>query len=348
MNPSNNIALKNIDIICFKREESDGIKGILIILIVAAHNTFLTPTSGDLQHFIYFFHVAIFFILPFFYRKKHPITWKDFVNSWIRTWVPYSIFFLFSTIVYYGFIRHEIPDFVRCLEAFLFANQGRLKEATGFHFLWFLPAYCIMSCCRDVLIRLSKRNKMILSFVLLLWSSLSCIESPWRDFFYYFTPLGIPYGLFYAGLGVATWICAQWMAKASTLQHWSRSCLILLFGVCAMLYFKLQISWFYQLILPIDCFLLLYSFRAKIGKCSWLQALGKQSLGIYLLHVYLYNVFVIISRNWIIPDIVKGVIVVVFTLAIAWGGLELVSRNCPRLMRWVFPRGLLHKNEGAF
>ena len=53
------------------RDESNIIKGILILLIVLGHNHFLM--DGEyvrLQIQLYKFHVIEFFILPFFYKMK--------------------------------------------------------------------------------------------------------------------------------------------------------------------------------------------------------------------------------------------------------------------------------------
>ena len=69
------------------RDESNIIKGILILLIVLGHNHFLM--DGEyvrLQIQLYKFHVIEFFILPFFYKmtlledghiSQHTFTYED-------------------------------------------------------------------------------------------------------------------------------------------------------------------------------------------------------------------------------------------------------------------------------
>ena len=59
------------------RDESNIIKGILILLIVLGHNHFLM--DGEyvrLQIQLYKFHVIEFFILPFFYKMKADTSWE--------------------------------------------------------------------------------------------------------------------------------------------------------------------------------------------------------------------------------------------------------------------------------
>lgn len=49
---------------------SNTLKGILIILIVIGHNSILTKNIDGLFSYLYSFHVMLFFILPWFYKKQ--------------------------------------------------------------------------------------------------------------------------------------------------------------------------------------------------------------------------------------------------------------------------------------
>lgn len=72
------------------RDESNIIKGILILLIVLGHNHFLM--DGEyvrLQIQLYKFHVIEFFILPFFYKMKADTSWEHLRDIIVRNWVPY-------------------------------------------------------------------------------------------------------------------------------------------------------------------------------------------------------------------------------------------------------------------
>ena len=54
------------------RNQSETIKGILILLIVFGHNHVLCPNTeiGGMMDYLYLFHIAGFFILPFFYKTN--------------------------------------------------------------------------------------------------------------------------------------------------------------------------------------------------------------------------------------------------------------------------------------
>lgn len=69
------------------RDESNIIKGILILLIVLGHNHFLM--DGEyvrLQIQLYKFHVIEFFILPFFYKMKADTSWEHLRDIIVRNW----------------------------------------------------------------------------------------------------------------------------------------------------------------------------------------------------------------------------------------------------------------------
>jgi fucose 4-O-acetylase-like acetyltransferase len=66
------------------KDNSNSIKGFLILLIVFGHNTLLykyslsdgTKIEYDWYWFLYSFHVYGFFILPFFYEHKEGVRQK--------------------------------------------------------------------------------------------------------------------------------------------------------------------------------------------------------------------------------------------------------------------------------
>ena len=52
------------------KEQTTIIKGILILFVIIGHNNILLPVNTPIWNWIYSFHRACFFILPFFYEWK--------------------------------------------------------------------------------------------------------------------------------------------------------------------------------------------------------------------------------------------------------------------------------------
>ena len=74
------------------RDESYTIKGILITLIVLGHMKPLIPWPSPVFTWLYSFHVACFFVLPFFYKKGSVDNLKKHILKLaVRTGIPYSL-----------------------------------------------------------------------------------------------------------------------------------------------------------------------------------------------------------------------------------------------------------------
>lgn len=57
------------------RDESVGVKGLLIFLVVLGHNSLAMEYTG-LYSLLYSFHVYCFYILPFLYGATAVESWK--------------------------------------------------------------------------------------------------------------------------------------------------------------------------------------------------------------------------------------------------------------------------------
>ena len=146
------------------RDESNIIKGILILLIVLGHNHFLM--DGEyvrLQIQLYKFHVIEFFILPFFYKMKADTSWEHLRDIIVRNWVPYlwilSACYLTSCIYF-----HKIGLEWGHISAILLGTQTHLSKYYNFVFPWFLPTYCSFF----ILYLLSFKHKWLYGIMIIL------------------------------------------------------------------------------------------------------------------------------------------------------------------------------------
>lgn len=108
-------------------DESNSIKGLLISLVVLGHNTiFSSIVPESIYYFLYSFHVACFFILPFFYDLKGENTVMGGVIKYFkRLYWPYVWCFVLLSIlnqlfIGYGVLPDLTPDYVNKASLFGF------------------------------------------------------------------------------------------------------------------------------------------------------------------------------------------------------------------------------------
>lgn len=132
------------------RNESTALKGLYMLLIVLGHNYFFTMTTVQLQmmSYLYMFHIAAFFMLPFLYGAKRW-SWSNIGDYAVRFLWPYVIiavvFFITLTV-----IKHRDwlwGDFVATL---VNGSSSGLHKYCGFQLLWFLPAMFAVMIIRDL------------------------------------------------------------------------------------------------------------------------------------------------------------------------------------------------------
>ena len=122
-------------------------KGVAIILIAIGHNIYFLQLNKYLfQTFLYQFHVWIFFLILTVYPVK-ALTAAQGKDIVARTMVPNLYFIVFASLLYYSVTNKVtfVSFLPTVLEALIFQSPEALKEATGFHVYWFLPAFCVFS-----------------------------------------------------------------------------------------------------------------------------------------------------------------------------------------------------------
>ena len=261
------------------REQSECIKGILIILIVLGHNHILCPNtvSGGMMEYLYTFHVAGFFILPFFYQSETKTSWTKAGNTITRCWVPYFWICLCCWFSY-SIVSHHFEFGFHHIVAFFQGTQTPLAKYYGFVFPWFLPTYCSLS----LLMLLSKKKKWMY-LVLSLMGTCTLFMS-WIQFYQFKNsiPFGLGLAIYYFFLGVITFQAN----KLSAYSKYVGGLLFCVLSVCWWMGISLPVIYHFM---PVSFFLLLLCICPHLN-CKWIRIWGHYSLGIYLIHIFISNI----------------------------------------------------------
>lgn len=146
--------------------QSNGIKGVLMLLIILGHNHILVPLNSRLFTYLYEFHIYGFFILPFLYNSKYKqFNFKNIIDVVIRNWVPYIIFFVLCYFIYHFFILKDHFSFSDFSYGLFNGSSLATKKSAGFFFLWFMPAYATMSILMIAYKNLSVNFKYIIPLI---------------------------------------------------------------------------------------------------------------------------------------------------------------------------------------
>lgn len=166
--------------VILSRDKSSTIKGLLIFLVVFGHNHFfLDSFSEGFYKWLYSFHVALFFILPFFYPERHFSWNRVFTNAKRLLW-PYTYLFILFSVISIFFLKISVYD-IGIFETYITGDFYRLRMYTGFQYLWFLPAMFSMLIFKDLF---TSGNKTIRGVLLALGTV--CFVFAWV--FLYNTP----------------------------------------------------------------------------------------------------------------------------------------------------------------
>ena len=279
------------------REESNGLKGALILLVVLGHNSLLMEFTG-LYSFLYSFHVYAFYILPYIYGVNYP---KDNDKNNIKFILKrgllnfkyfYILLILWSLISLLTVMARGVPfpGIMALCEGYLFNTS--LRETFGVGFLWFMPTMVSVLFWRDVYFVLNKKVKAILFSVgVILWGLSYATILDYR-YLGHLLPFSIIFGIYFAVQGIAT----RWLLIHLTPFPWFKwfSPLILLVNyafICIRDYLPSGCIYITWSILPIIAFCAIFPWKNIFGESPMLKFIGKQSLGIYLIHVFVYNAY---------------------------------------------------------
>lgn len=288
------------------KDTTTAMKGLLILLIVIGHNHEIAPENSSLMSWLYSFHVLIFFILPFFYIKEEKKdSWSYILTLIVRNWVPY----FFTALVALGsaaFFKGSLCMGWDTLFAFLNGSTSLTGGTLGAIFLWFLPTFCSFS----IFILLANQYRWLK--VILFVTGLLCWGLSWSQFEWLkiHSLFGIPMAIKCYSLGLLAWLIVR--------KKWTVIVGSILFVIVSILHFSQIVVSYISIIWPISAFCCLLLLQ-NVLHCRLFLYLGKNSLLIYLIHVFIYQFL-----NLILPDSMLGAVLnllltMLLSGLIAWG-----------------------------
>lgn len=293
---------------------SNTLKGILIILIVIGHNYLLAKNIDGLYEYLYSFHVMLFFILPWFYKRK-TISVHNSVSRCVKLYMYYLVFFVIQIILYNLLIEQNF-SLKESIYAFFRGGHYALKAVTGYQYLWFLPSFCISMIFYDIYVYhnayLSKIGQTlfnILAFIVVL----VFIIVPYQKC------NALIQGLYFASMSVVTVILYNHIFR-----HLNKVVPILLFVIMSILVYIEPTRAYIIPLMPFIAFIALWNVGEWLSKRSQIFAtIGKLSLLIYLIHPLVFQFLIRIiptlsNTNQIIYGMVILICTLVVTIIVSW------------------------------
>lgn len=334
------------------RNESQAIKGLLMLLIVMGH---LRGINSTFQSFLYCFHVQAFFILSVCYPIK-TLTITKILNQGIKLLYPFWLFYT-GLIIINVTILHEsafcnnhdiIPHINNTLLgmwSYITGGIHLINEFCGVQFLWFLPCFFSMTIIR-MWIHRRKFSKGMINLFYLIGGITFCIYSVlWGAHFISrkfvliseaLSPFSVWQGLGYLTLGtVCVTIILRNFLKNSILP-WIG---VVLCSIIFILFYQNQIVFrLLRGVFPIVFFLAIYYSRKYIEKISILRCIGNFSFAIYMIHPLVCILIELIVPRKILDGFFALCVEFVIVLLISYIFASVINRIV-FLRRVLFPRG---------
>lgn len=270
--------------------------------------------------YLYQFHVAGFFFLPFFYQNDATISWKRVLNIVVRNWIPYLWVCMLCWCVF-SLYNHHFDFGWSHVMAFFNGTQTPIVRNFGFIFPWFLPTYCSVS----IMLLFARNFKWFYFLCLIMGICTFFLTWPQYHEIKITAPFATGLAIRFFALGAITFATYKYVKYGHCL---GALCFIVL-SICW--WNKCPIGLLYEF-LPVSFFLLLISISNYI-KAEWIELLGKYSLGIFLFHVFVLNLTYHIFPHTIIWGVIDFVISVLISLIVT-----ICIYNVERIKKFVFPR----------
>jgi fucose 4-O-acetylase-like acetyltransferase len=336
----------------------NAVKGILICLIVLGHLTIFSNYFPMAFNVMYNFHVAGFFFLAMLLVSPHRS--RFFIRDRaVRYLVPYGIFVLFTSILYYMVFLYDgtFDEFTVWLKnlfvALIIGSEETLDRVCGIRAYWFLPALLVTVLLRYFYATSSRLSKSIMLIISILGHIfVGLIPQDVKAFI----PFSLHIAFFVFPIGIL--INALWE------KFWRNH--VALFSLSATLTWIgciiIGIRWpsysgiagglnVYSIINPLrllfhdvyaaSAFLSILSLSILLGKTGLLPLIGRYSLTIYLSHTLVWYAllqfhlpdFLAPIRSYAVQTGIALLIVLTICTIISVG-----IAKAPGLSKMIFPR----------
>lgn len=287
----------NYQVSLLSYSESNFIKGLLIVLVVIGHNSYmmnLFDKSNIIKDYLYSFHVDSFFYLSCMYNIK-PLCRGVIIKNFNRLLRPYIFLFLLFLLINY-LCFDFLPPFCKIAIGFISGSASALSEIHMFQFIWFLPSMFAFLILRNLFFYDVK-----FGFLIIFFSSLILLYLLFGFHRYFFIDNYLLFGLYGAMSNFTVSILLRYLIEKYYLCVYFKYVVIFLFILFTVLYFVFlpKLYWYYlnvYLIIPIFAFSAIFSISKSNVVCSkfglLLINLGKISFSIYLLHQIIFNILV--------------------------------------------------------
>lgn len=311
------------------RNESNGIKGFLILLIVLGHNKYVMQ-GGQSNLFLYSFHVYAFYYLPFLYDFKKS-NWIELIGKNLRRfYVPYTLVFGLLGVIAY--LSGTLAPVGTLALTYICGSQYMLGQSFGMgSFLWFIPTMFSVMLFRRLYYVLNMRLR-----VAMLGVSLLCLVGfTYLMSFYIYTWWYSPICLTVALAMIFPAVCLREVCKRIDVKGIVIAFFLLTLSMMVFYPVNQQYPYSYltinRLICPILIFSMLLTVRERLAQSNTLVDFGKMSFRIYLIHIFIYNAIYRFADGYA-PDIYfgLGVFVITFSLSYAISKLPILKYAFPR------------------
>jgi len=297
------------------RDESNAVKGLLILLVILGHNKYLMQ-GGYSYRFLYSFHVYSFFLLPFLYNWKDSLLKDTLWRNLKRFYVPYTITFIALYVI--SVMQSNDLSISKLLLAWVCGSQHLLSEAFGSgSFLWFIPTMFSLLAIRWFYYKGSKRMRSLL----LCCSLISLIGFAYV--LYPFTLLWLysPFCIYLALAMLLPAVVCRRLFRSMNPQIVGLAFFMLM--VAVMVVYPLK-GYFYtyltinRLICPTLILLFILSLRGCLRDSALLKNIGKYSFQLYLIHLFVYNGSYYIIDKYLETNICIGFILYIAVLFVSY------------------------------